>query len=116
MEESIQTIQSNTLLIIFAVVALTGIICSKISDILKIPDIVLYLIAGIIIGPSVLEFINTSNYQVENQIILTFGSAFYTLPWRKRNKFKSIKGCKSNCIFIIKYWSFSMYAYSIKSS
>ncbi len=35
MEESIQTIQSNTLLIIFAVVSLTGIICSKISDIHK---------------------------------------------------------------------------------
>lgn len=94
MEESIQTIQSNTLLIIFAVVALTGIICSKISDILKIPDIVLYLIAGIIIGPSVLEFINTSNYQVENQIILTFGSAFILYLGGKEISLKVLKDVK----------------------
>ena len=89
MEESIQTIQSNTLLIIFAVVALTGI-----SDILKIPDIVLYLIAGIIIGPSVLEFINTSNYQVENQIILTFGSAFILYLGGKEISLKVLKDVK----------------------
>ena len=94
MEESIQTIQSNTLLIIFAVVALTGIICSKISYILKIPDIVLYLIAGIIIGPSVLEFINTSNYQVENQIILTFGSAFILYLGGKEISLKVLKDVK----------------------
>lgn len=94
MEESIQTIQSNTLLIIFAVVALTGIICSKISDILKIPDIVLYLIAGIIIGPSVLVFINTSNYQVENQIILTFGSAFILYLGGKEISLKVLKDVK----------------------
>ena len=94
MEESIQTIQSNTLLIIFAVVALTGIICNKISDILKIPDIVLYLIAGIIIGPSVLEFINTSNYQVENQIILTFGSAFILYLGGKEISLKVLKDVK----------------------
>ena len=104
MEESIQTIQSNTLLIIFAVVALTGIICSKISDILKIPDIVLYLIAGIIIGPSVLEFINTSNYQVENQIILTFGSAFILYLGGKEISLKVLKDVKVT-VFFLKFLS-----------
>lgn len=94
MEASIQTIQSNTLLIIFAVVALTGIICSKISDILRIPDIVLYLIAGIIIGPSVLKFIDISNYQVENQIILTFGSAFILYLGGKEISLKVLKDVK----------------------
>ena len=76
MESSIHTIACNHLLILFAVVTMTGIICSKLSDILKIPDVVLFLIAGIFIGPSVLKFIDISQYQVENQLILTFGSAF----------------------------------------
>ena len=76
MESSIQTIASNALLIIFAYVAMTGIICSKISEIIKVPDVVLFLIAGIILGPAMLNFIDISQYQVENQLILTFGSAF----------------------------------------
>ena len=76
MESSILTIQCNTLLIIFGVVAMTGIICSKLSELLKIPDIVLFLIAGIIIGPCGLNFVDISSYQIENQLILTFGSAF----------------------------------------
>ena len=57
MESSIHTIACNNLLILFAVVTMTGIICSKLSDILKVPDVVLFLIAGIFIGPSVLKFI-----------------------------------------------------------
>lgn len=94
MEASILTIQSNSLLIIFAVVAMTGIICSKLSEILKIPDIVLYLIAGIIIGPSVLRFIDISNYQVENQLILTFGSAFILYLGGKEISLKVLKNVK----------------------
>ena len=76
MESSILTTQCNSLLIIFAIVAMTGIICSKLSELLNLPDIVLFLIAGIIIGPSVLKFVDISSYQIENQLILTFGSAF----------------------------------------
>ena len=76
MESSIHAIACNNLLIIFAVVAMTGIICSKISEMIRVPDVVLFLLAGIFIGPSVFKFIDISQYQVENQLILTFGSAF----------------------------------------
>ena len=47
MESSIHTIACNNLLILFAVIAMTGIVCSKLSDILRVPDVVLFLIAGI---------------------------------------------------------------------
>ena len=77
MESSIHTIACNNLLILFAVVTMTGIICSKLSDILKVPDVVLFLIAGIFIGPSVLKFIDISQYQVENQLILNIWISFY---------------------------------------
>ncbi len=91
MESSIQTIASNSLLIIFAVVAMTGIICSKISEILKVPDVVLFLIAGILIGPSFFRFIDISQYQVENQLILTFGSAFILYLGGKEISLKVLK-------------------------
>ena len=71
MESSIHAIACNNLLIIFAVVAMTGIICSKISEMIRVPDVVLFLLAGIFIGPSVFKFIDISQYQVENQLILT---------------------------------------------
>lgn len=100
METSIEAIHSNTLLIIFAVIALTGIICSKISEILKIPDIVLYIIAGIIIGPSVLKFIDISNYQVENQIILTFGSAYILYLGGKEVSLKVLKNVKITVLLL----------------
>jgi NhaP-type Na+/H+ or K+/H+ antiporter len=91
MENSIQTIASNNLLVIFAVVAMTGIICSKLSEIVKIPDVVLFLIAGILIGPSILKFIDISYYQVENQLILTFGSAFILYLGGKEISLKVLK-------------------------
>ena len=35
-------IACNNLLILFAVIAMTGIVCSKFSDILRVPDVVLF--------------------------------------------------------------------------
>ena len=99
-ESSIHTIACNHLLILFAVVTMTGIICSKLSDILKIPDVVLFLIAGIFIGPSVLKFIDISQYQVENQLILTFGSAFILYMGGKEISLKVLKNVKISVLLL----------------
>ena len=100
MESSIHTIACNNLLILFAVVTMTGIICSKLSDILKVPDVVLFLIAGIFIGPSVLKFIDISQYQVENQLILTFGSAFILYMGGKEISLKVLKNVKVSVLLL----------------
>ena len=100
MESSIHTIACNNLLILFAVVTMTGIICSKLSDILKVPDVVLFLIAGIFIGPSVLKFIDISQYQVENQLILTFGSAFILYMGGKEIILKVLKNVKVSVLLL----------------
>lgn len=100
MESSIHTIACNNLLIIFAIVAMTGIICSKLSEIIKIPDVVLFLIVGIFIGPSVLKFIDISQYQVENQLILTFGSAFILYMGGKEISLKVLKNVKISVLLL----------------
>ena len=100
MESSIHSIACNNLLILFAVVTMTGIICSKLSDILKVPDVVLFLIAGIFIGPSVLKFIDISQYQVENQLILTFGSAFILYMGGKEISLKVLKNVKVSVLLL----------------
>ncbi|MGL5329318.1 MAG: cation:proton antiporter [Peptostreptococcaceae bacterium] len=76
MENTVEAIATNNLLLIFAAIAITGIVLGKLSEIIKIPDVILYLIAGIIIGPAVLNLISIESFPIENNLILTFGSAF----------------------------------------
>lgn len=100
MESSIQTIASNNLLIIFAIVSITGIVCSKLSEIINIPDVVLFLTTGILIGPSFLKFIDISSYQIENQLILTFGSAFILYLGGKEISLKVLKDVKISVLLL----------------
>ncbi|MGL5346643.1 MAG: cation:proton antiporter [Peptostreptococcaceae bacterium] len=76
MENTVEAIATNNLLLIFVAIAITGIILGRVSQIIKVPDVILYLIAGIIIGPAVLNLISIEAYPIENNLILTFGSAF----------------------------------------
>ena len=76
MENTVEAIATNNLLIIFSAIVITGIILGKVSEKLKLPDVILYLIAGIIIGPAVLNWISVDAFPIENNLILTFGSAF----------------------------------------
>lgn len=75
MESSV--IQSaNQLMELLGLVILSGLIFGKMSELIKMPDVVLYILAGIILGPYVLDWINVSKYPVENQMILSFGAAY----------------------------------------
>lgn len=76
MESTVEAIATNNLLLIFAAIAITGIVLGKLSEIIKVPDVILYLLAGIIIGPSLLNLVSIQAFPIENNLILTFGSAF----------------------------------------
>ena len=100
METSIHAIDCNNLLIIFATIATAGIVCSKASDLIKIPDVVLFLIVGIFLGPSVLGMIDISQFQLENQLILTFGSAFILYLGGKEVSLKVLKNVKITVLLL----------------
>ena len=76
MEGTAEAIATNNLILIFASIGVTGIVLGRLSEILRIPDVILYLIAGIVIGPAVLNIVNIQSFPVENNLILTFGSAY----------------------------------------
>lgn len=76
MEGTAEAIATNNLILIFAIIGVTGIVLGRLSEILRIPDVILYLIAGIVIGPVVLNIVNIQSFPVENNLILTFGSAY----------------------------------------
>lgn len=75
MESSV--IQSaNQLMELIGLVILAGLVFGKVSELIKMPDVVLYILAGIIVGPYVLDWVNVAKYPVENQMILSFGAAY----------------------------------------
>lgn len=76
MEGTAEAIATNNLILIFAIIGVTGIVLGRLSEILRIPDVILYLISGIVIGPAVLNIVNIQSFPVENNLILTFGSAY----------------------------------------
>lgn len=76
MENTIEAIATNKLILIFAIIGVIEIVLGRLSEILKIPDVILYLIAGILVGPAVLNIIDMNSFSVANNYILTFGSAY----------------------------------------
>ena len=68
-------IAKHTLLsggIILAIGTLTGLLAQKI----KVPDVAVFLIVGILIGPQVLGLVNIKADSALNQIILLFGASY----------------------------------------
>lgn len=94
MENTLEAIATNRLLLIFAAIAITGIVLGKVSEIIKVPDVILYLIAGIIIGPAVLNLISIESFPIENNLILTFGSAFILYEGGREVKLKVLNKVK----------------------
>lgn len=75
MEGNVTALAEN-LMRILAIIILLGIVLTKLSKKIRIPDVVLYIACGIIIGPSVLKLIDFSEYAVVNKVILSFGAAY----------------------------------------
>lgn len=69
-------ISANELLLLLGVIGIVGIIGGWFSKKIKIPDVVVYLILGILAGPIFFNVINVSAFPVANELILSFGSAF----------------------------------------
>lgn len=85
---------ANQLMELVGLVIVAGLIFGKISDIIKMPDVVLFILAGIILGPSLLNWINIDKYPVENQVILSFGAAYILYDGGREIDFKILNKVK----------------------
>ncbi len=92
--ENAITLEVNQTLVFSSIILITGMIFSKISKFIKLPDVVLFLIAGIVIGPSVLHLVSIDNYPFANQLILTFGSAYILYDGGREVKFSVLNNVK----------------------
>lgn len=64
------------ILMTFAILFVAGIVVGKIADLIKIPDVVLFLLVGIVIGPPGLNLIDVPADSALNQLTLMIGAAF----------------------------------------
>jgi cell volume regulation protein A len=69
-------IDATRLLLMALIVLVFGVFSSKISAWLKVPDVVILLIVGILVGPPALHFIDLPAESAVNQIILIFGASY----------------------------------------
>ena len=60
---------ASTILISLAIIFLTGFLLSKITKLLKLPNVTAYILAGVIIGPYVLDLI--PHYVIDNMDFLS---------------------------------------------
>jgi cell volume regulation protein A len=59
-----------------AIILIVGVACAKASKFVRLPDTVLFILAGVVIGPELLNLVDFKGFAVANQFILTFGAAY----------------------------------------
>ncbi len=100
MENAAHVIATNNLLLIFSAIGIVGIVLGRVSEIIKVPDVILYLLAGIIIGPGMLNLISIETFPIENNLILTFGSAFILYEGGREIDLKVLNRVKTSVLML----------------
>lgn len=76
METPVSVATALQMLHMVAIILVAGVLSSMVAKKLRVPDIVLYLVAGIILGPFVLGLVDLSADTAVNQFILIFGASY----------------------------------------
>ena len=76
MESSQAIIHAKALLFLLGIILATGIVAGFVARLLKVPDIVLFLLAGMALGGAGLAVIDVKVDSTLNQLLLIFGSCY----------------------------------------
>lgn len=82
---------SHHILVTFGIILITGVIFSKLADLIKMPDVVIFLLAGVLIGPNVLNLISIPVDSTTNQLILTLGASVLLFHGGLNVEFKTLR-------------------------
>lgn len=89
------------LLELFTLIIIAGVIFTKLSKLLKVPDVVLFILAGILMGPHILNLVNIDRYPVGNDLILTFGAAYILYDGGREIELKVLNKVKWSLILVV---------------
>ncbi len=76
MEHSPAILHAKELLFLLGVILATGMLAGFIACLLKVPDVVLFLLAGMVLGGGGLSIIDVKVDSTLNQLLLIFGSCY----------------------------------------
>ncbi len=76
MEPSASLELAKHVLLMFGVILAVGTFSGLVARLVRIPDVVVFLLAGMLLGPGVLGLVNIKPDSTINQLILIFGSSY----------------------------------------
>jgi cell volume regulation protein A len=86
---------------LFALIIVSGVLFTKLSKMLKLPDVVLFIVAGIILGPHLLNLVNLENHPLGNELILTFGAAYILYDGGREIELKVLNKVKWSLLIVV---------------
>jgi cell volume regulation protein A len=78
-------------LLAFAIILASGAVCSVVARKLKVPDIVVFLLVGILLGHEVLGLLDIPADAAVNQVILIFGASYLLFDGGASLRFNVLK-------------------------
>lgn len=90
MEADVMSIVQRELYMI-TMVFLFGLVAMKLAERIKIPDVALFMIVGILLGPSVFDLITVPNDSVSYQFIIVLGSVLILFEGGRAIRFSVLK-------------------------
>lgn len=78
-------------LMIFLIIFFIGILGGKLAERFRFPDVVIYIVIGLVIGPQALGIIDIPAQSLLNQIVLLFGASFILFHGGMVTSFRVIK-------------------------
>ncbi len=97
MESTAEVLTTGNLLTLVAIIIFAGAMSSKLASFIKLPDVVLFIISGALLGPSVFNVITYDN-SVVNNVILTFGAAYILFDGGREIQLKVLKKIKFSVV------------------
>jgi potassium/hydrogen antiporter len=91
MEPSASIESAKHVMLVFGIILAAGALSGLLAQKLKVPDVVVFLITGILLGPEVLPMIDIRADSALNQIILIFGSSYILFDGGASLRFKVLK-------------------------
>jgi potassium/hydrogen antiporter len=76
MEPSMTVETAKQLLLSVGIILATGVFSGFLSHKIKVPDVVIFLVAGIVLGPEMTGILHIAAESLVNQIILIFGACY----------------------------------------
>ncbi|GAB4482444.1 MAG: hypothetical protein OHK006_00870 [Thermodesulfovibrionales bacterium] len=91
MEASVSIETAKHVLLIFGIILAVGAVSSLIAQKLKVPDVVIFLLTGILLGPELTGLIDIKADSALNQLILIFGSCYILFDGGATLRFSILK-------------------------